>query len=551
MNSQQQELGAGAAAAIWIAAVLVGAWWRIEGVTSSLLYGDEYHASRVAHLEFGEILRTFDAVGTHVPLPLLQRLSELVLGQGLLASRLPALVCGVLALVLIYPLLRPHVGRTAAAVGAAALAANPFHIHYSRFGRAYAIEMLLGIVLVWSAARLRESEWKSVPRALAFIALLGLLPWVHLSSAGLVAGVALAAIGLAWADAGAVRGAWRPALFVTLGALLAGALFLPTWDPLWMYIGKHAAGTEDRPGSAIAVLQVLGGSRAAAWVIGVGVLAALAWLARTRRSAATWLGGAVLGPVLLVLLRSPHGQEFAYARYLAVGLPLALVLVAWLVVRALGPRVGAAVGLALVAAGHLTGARAPTRAEDGPFDNTQLALARLPAFDLASSQGSAFYASLAADASVTTIVETPALTTRVVLLYRNHRMVHGKRVLMGMEDRDAALDGERRESFVPIDDGSPYVLLDDLKRVRERAQMLVLHKDVAAEVEAYWDWVYTEAVPVLHPAGAPELMRPLADAVLPLRYQQPKLVTRLEARLRKRLGEPIHDDPYVLVWDLR
>ena len=64
-------------------AVALGTWWRVEGLFATPLYGDEYHGARIASLGFGEILRTFDTVGTHVPLPTMQRACAALLGHSI------------------------------------------------------------------------------------------------------------------------------------------------------------------------------------------------------------------------------------------------------------------------------------------------------------------------------------------------------------------------------------------------------------------------------------------------------------------------------------
>ena len=288
---------------------------------------------------------------------------------------------GLFALLLIYPTARPLVGRPAALVATWALCLSPLHIHYSRFARAYALEMCLALLLLWSLSRLRSAHWKSTPLALLSITCFALLPWVHLASAGLVVGVALAAIALGWADSGRPSGALRPLALAALGALLCALLYVPVLEPLLAYLGKHTPADQARPSGVVGILSLLAGGRQAAWFLGLGVPLALVWLARERPASATLLGAATLGPVILLASTMPHGMEFAYARYLAVGVPLALVLVAWLVVRLAsacgGERWGVALGLALVIAGQLAGPRGPWRPADRPFDNTALALAEL------------------------------------------------------------------------------------------------------------------------------------------------------------------------------
>ena len=61
-----------------VAAVAVGVWWRVQGLAALPLYGDEYHGARIAKREFWNIFTTYDAYGTHVPLPLLQRVFALL-----------------------------------------------------------------------------------------------------------------------------------------------------------------------------------------------------------------------------------------------------------------------------------------------------------------------------------------------------------------------------------------------------------------------------------------------------------------------------------------
>ena len=539
--------------ALYLLALALGLYFRLEGLTSTPLFGDEYHSARLASLPFAELLHTYDSFGTHVPLPLLQRLCAQLLGPTLLALRLPALASGLLALLLIYPTARTLIGRPGALVATWALALSPLHIHYSRFARAYALEMFLALALLWAVPRLRSSGWKSTPLAALVVALLGLLPWVHLASAGLVAGVALAAMALGWADAGRPRGAMRPLLLAVLGAALCMLLFVPLRAELVAYLGKYSAETQDRPSGVTGILTLLAGGRQAAWVLGLGVPLAIAWLARERPASATLLGAATLGPVVVLACLMPHGMEYAYARYLAAGVPLALMLVAWLVVRSGGDRWGVLAGIVLVAAGHFAGPRGPARVEDHPFDNTPLALADLPAFDRPFPRAPELYSRLAADASVTGIVEVPALTSRTVLLYRNYRLVHGKHVVLGLSAPAGDQLEERFERFAPVHPGGPYVRLSDLDTLAslpDGPQVLILHKDVLGEVSTYWTWVFRRAWPELHRTSDEGLMRRLGLVFFPETYLEAQAAAAVQ-RLEQELGPPFFEDEQLLAWRLR
>ena len=546
----RRELESHVVGTVWFIAIALGLWWRIAGIDVTPLYGDEFHGARVAVLPYAEILRTFEVHGTHVPLPLLQRACVEAFGPGLWSLRLPALVFGVLSLVLLYPIARPWVGRGAALVATCALAVSPLHIYYSRFARAYALEMFLALVLVWSVHRWRTAEWKGVLGPLVFVVALALLPWVHLASAGLVLGVALAAAGVAWADAGRPTGSLKPLVAAGVAAGICYALYVPLLEQLTEFLTLYSSKTQERPDGAAGVLELLGGGRVAGGMLALGLLVATAWLARDRPATAAVLGAAVLGPVIVLVARMPHGMEYAYARYLLVGLPLMLTLAAWLPVRLAGERWGLVVGVVLVAAGYVTGPRSPWRADDRPFDNTYLALADLPAFNRPYARGPELYAQLAVDPEVETIIEAPALTLRTVMLLRNYRLTHGKRVLLGLAREQRPDVGDRRERFIPVTADGPYVLLDDIEAMRARAQILVLHKRPTGELEEYWRWVFEQAWPLDRRWGDAGLMGRLDLETVPDQYLD-KLTKGLKRRLTTELGEPIFQDPTVVAWDLR
>ena len=114
--------------------LLLGILLRVQGLGGQALFGDEYHTLYTVEESYGTILRTFDNVGSHIVLPLLQRISLDVFGDGVLSMRLPALIPGVLTLLLLYPLARKLVGPTPACLATLALCFSPMHVYYSRFG---------------------------------------------------------------------------------------------------------------------------------------------------------------------------------------------------------------------------------------------------------------------------------------------------------------------------------------------------------------------------------------------------------------------------------
>src|SRR5437867_4293277 len=120
-------------------ALALGTYLRLRGLAELPLTGDEYHTLvwgdehlDLAVTSYASILTRFDAVGSHVALPLLQRLSMDLFGAGIVPFRLVAIVPGFLTLLLAYPLLRGFVGRNAALLATWLVALNPMLVYYSR-----------------------------------------------------------------------------------------------------------------------------------------------------------------------------------------------------------------------------------------------------------------------------------------------------------------------------------------------------------------------------------------------------------------------------------
>jgi hypothetical protein len=85
--------------AVLAVALVLGTWLRLRELAALPLHGDEYHTLAAADSAYGAILGTFDDVGSHVALPLLQRLALDVFGDGIVPFRLVAIVPGLLFLV--------------------------------------------------------------------------------------------------------------------------------------------------------------------------------------------------------------------------------------------------------------------------------------------------------------------------------------------------------------------------------------------------------------------------------------------------------------------
>ena len=535
-------------AGLLLLGLTLGVLWRVDGVGRAALFGDEYHTLLSVEESYATIVGTFDTVGSHVVLPFLQKLCLDTFGAGVVSFRLPALVPGILTILLFYPFARRLVGSTPALIATLALTASPMHVYYTRFGRSYALTVLLGLLLAHLVLRAvrGQARGRLTWGAAGFCAVL--LSYTHLSSAGFVAGMALAALVLAWRERHSPRALGAPLATFGAAALVLLLLFRPLHSQLLAFVEAIPEESKSRPLGWFGVPTLLagGGLPAVVWLIAfpVGLVA----LARTRFDVALVSLLSLLAPLALLLATMPHGMDYAYARYLLNAQPFVLIVVAWLLCAALrrivpagawGERTALGLGVALVAAGHLTGPLGPGRLQTGTFDNTYLAMHPLPAFDAPLPDRSEIYELIARDERATRIIETPPLLSRAVLLLRNHALLHGKAVTIGWPGELPL--GARRGAFTQL--GSV---------VAEDADYLILHLDLRREVSAYWRYVFLEAWPDARRSGDESLMeRHKVHFVRGQPTTDPKLAAALARALRERLGPPFHEDERVLVWKLR
>ena len=530
--------------AVVAVALLLGAWLRLRGFADLPLHGDEYHTllrgpehEDLGLVGYGTLLTLFDEVGSHVPLPLLQRLSMDLFGGGMITLRLVAIVPGLLLLILAYPALRTFVSADASALATLALALNPMVVYYSRFARGYALALLLAFLLGWALRRLLDPSTRSRATWVWLVVAGALLPWVHLSTAGFVLALALAGIALAWRESRVLAARLFGAF--ALAGMLALALYLPVLSGVLAYFREMKS--EDPPLSWFGVPTLLAGGRFPAWgllaLVPAGAL--LSW--RGLRASAVLTIAALLGPLVLLFATNPRGMDYAWARYILSALPFLLALAAEALIEI--ARRGSAwetpallLGVALLGLQHETGPLGSFAPKDGAFSNTYLALHSLPAFDEPYPQTPEFYRTLASDASAQRIVEAPPLYTRAVLLYRNYALQHGKEVLIGWP-------GE-----MPLGiQGGPYVRLLELEP--GQADYIVLHKDQVAEVPEYFRFVYEDLWPKTRVAADDTFMR-RQETIYGQNLLGAEQIGPVAARLLARFGPATYKDADILVWKL-
>ncbi len=123
-----------------------------------------------------------------------------------------------------------------------------------------------------------------------------------------------------------------------------------------------------------------------------------------------------------------------------------------------------------------------------------------------------------------------------MLLYRNEALQHGKEVVIGWTgDIPRALQR------------GPYVRLLDIEP--GRADYLLLHRDLPAEVSAYFRHVFEEVWPRRFDPADESFMRRQEDTN-PGNLADPELAERIAAKLVERYGPPTYTDERIYAWRL-
>ncbi len=508
-------------------ALALGIQLRVADYPSLFLYGDEVHTLELSRRSYAHILSSYEPrVGSGIALPLLQRVTLDLFGPGLWAFRLPVLIAGIAALALMYPVARRLAGTPAAAVATLALGTSSIHVYYSHFARGYALAVPFALLLVLALHRAlgagaKMRRWYGLAAASA-----GLLPYLHLTSLGLVA-----AVGVAAALVVLLTRRPRRELFWLFGSFAVAAAFcallhLTAWDSFWGFLGHRL---ERRPASLsfgmVDVATRIAGSRGAAWVWLLALPLASVWMLRVRGAIALLPVFAALLPIAILVATRPVGGVYAYARYLLPSLPFALILLSWaiaeLVRRAIRPPrrsvlAALGVGAVLVGLAWWLGPLGRQHPDDGPYGNMVTRLYARPGRSAAPRPGMpAFYATLAANDRPVRIIEAPSFKNYYLKLYRSYYLQHRKETWLGSLGPS---------TFDRI--SGPYVVVYAPRRLlRSGADYLILHRDVERELRG-------------------ESGRRVDDPVDPV----PGFFSK---RLRRALGRPVYEDQDILVWKLR
>ena len=167
--------------------IALGAFLRLFRLGSQLLLYDELHAPRtVVRLDLPAILTHYLPSDNSIPLTALY---ELLVGQGValteLLLRLPSIVAGLLALVVVPAALWRRLGREAGLCAAWLVAISPGLVFYSRIARAY----MPAVLLAFAAAIAFDSWWRtgSGRSGAGYVLAAAGAAWLHLGASPIVA----------------------------------------------------------------------------------------------------------------------------------------------------------------------------------------------------------------------------------------------------------------------------------------------------------------------------------------------------------------------------
>ena len=156
-----------------LAILVVAAVLRVWNLGTFSLWLDEIFTVTVADQKLVDTLASCAQDAENVPVYAVLANIGIALGAGETALRIAPIASGLAAIVLLAVWTRRHFSGEIALTAAAFCALSPFHVRYSQELRAYPYLMLVSVLTLLAADRLRERpDWRST-MALAFTVALG------------------------------------------------------------------------------------------------------------------------------------------------------------------------------------------------------------------------------------------------------------------------------------------------------------------------------------------------------------------------------------------
>ena len=536
MHAQGQRWALGLVPPLLVALAL-----RWLGLRDQVLTDDELHTVHGAlTMPVGDIVRNWTFGGADYGVPqaaFFRMLMDQGFGLSELGFRIPSLVAGLAAVVVIPWLAVDRIGSRAATVLAWLLAIAPMLVLYSRIVRPY-----MPVALLATAAVLCFARWWSTNSrraAAGYIACAVVAVYFHLVAAPFVlAPLAYAAVDCCLHREGRRE---RVAGLLTVGSLtllIILASLLPARESLLEVVGQKRDGLVPDLATNLDVVRLQIGVTSAvvaAFTFAVALRGILV-LWRRNRSFLFYIASLAGVQILALLFLSPDRIEetLVLGRYLLILLPLAMIPVAlgmiepWL--RANTPsarRVEAGCAAAGIATLFFAGPLASATFLADPFSHGLSSMNFLEETDsIPYEYVPPFYHELKSSPGEQVILEYPWQNVSVQTFDAYHH-VHGGPVLVAsVIDRSAEDRISLQNHVEPI----PARFLES------RAHYVVVHLDLRNEARRlktsnihHRQWLRAEQ----------ELWAPLRRAGL-----------RMANRLREVWGPPVYADESIQVWDL-
>lgn len=343
---------------VWFsAAMLLGAWLRLDQFLDQTLIDDEWHAVHQVMLSSpSRFMLSFGFADYSIPLTLLYWLEAQWFGLSEFGMRLPMMIAG-LATVALFPLaLRKGLGDHTVIAFAFLLACSPLLIAFSRMARPYALTLLFSFFAYWCLARAVRGGFLRWNFAAGYIALSALSLWLHPITGSFLVAPLLA---LWWnrlrKKAGSISFRSLLMLSAATALVMAAAILPPLLSNPGALTGKSGIDLVQTQ-TLIGVWYAWLGTGNTAVVLVALLFAALGVVPVWRASQLVrWalLGLALTATVILITRPAWIFHSLTFARYLLPALPILLLLVAVGFFRLLNERVSqsliVAIGLAALA----------------------------------------------------------------------------------------------------------------------------------------------------------------------------------------------------------
>lgn len=316
-----------------IAAVALGAWLRLHGLSAQVVQDDEWHAiHKLMSAGYGEIFRSFGLADHSIPLTLLYKAMAETIGLDEIDMRILQAASGI-ALIGLCARLAWHATANAATtvLFAFLVAAAPFLVLYSRFARPYAITTLLTALVLAGIWRWRSD--RSVATAAGICVLAALSSWLHPLSA-LFPAAALAFVMAADAASGASDRLRRAGSTLALALAAGAAMVLPLLPPLLHDFDALSAKAGQSVPGAYTLFRMAslfaGGFPDGVTALLMALSAFGAWrFHRRHRELGGYLAFVALAPIVVVMLlrASWAHQGHTFGRYVFI---VQLILLFWM-----------------------------------------------------------------------------------------------------------------------------------------------------------------------------------------------------------------------------